>query len=114
MHRRFRPYAKPAVRFSTPKSRHVSPLPESEPNSIHPASTSTPDRTVELLKSLISDGSALIMLLYVTVTLWTPWIVYFWVSILALCSYSTLINFPSRISSSIIGKISVLHRRPIV
>jgi 1,3-beta-glucan synthase len=26
----------------------------------------------------------LIMLLYVTMTLWTPWIIYFWVSILAL------------------------------
>jgi 1,3-beta-glucan synthase len=27
----------------------------------------------------------LIMLLYVTITLWSPWVIYFWVSILALC-----------------------------
>jgi 1,3-beta-glucan synthase len=34
----------------------------------------------------------LIMLLYVTFTLWTPWIIYFWVSILALCVSPFLFN----------------------
>ncbi|KAJ4469702.1 1,3-beta-glucan synthase component-domain-containing protein [Lentinula edodes] len=34
----------------------------------------------------------LIMLLYVTLTLWTPWIIYFWVSIIALCVSPFLFN----------------------
>ena len=34
----------------------------------------------------------LIMLLYVTMTLWTPWIIYFWVSILAFCVSPFLFN----------------------
>ena len=34
----------------------------------------------------------LIMLLYVTMTLWIPWIIYFWVSILALCVSPFLFN----------------------
>ena len=32
------------------------------------------------------------MLLYVTITLWITWIVYFWVSILALCVAPFLFN----------------------
>jgi 1,3-beta-glucan synthase len=34
----------------------------------------------------------LIMLLYVTLTLWTPWVIYFWVSIIALCVSPFLFN----------------------
>jgi 1,3-beta-glucan synthase len=34
----------------------------------------------------------LIMLLYVTMTLWTGWVIYFWVSILALCVSPFLFN----------------------
>ena len=34
----------------------------------------------------------LIMLLYVTLTLWTPWLTYFWVSILSLCLAPFLFN----------------------
>ena len=34
----------------------------------------------------------LIMLLYVTLTLWTPWLIYFWVSILSLCIAPFLFN----------------------
>lgn len=34
----------------------------------------------------------LIMLLYVTLTLWTPWLIYFWVSILSLCLAPFLFN----------------------
>ena len=34
----------------------------------------------------------LIMLLYVTLTLWTPWLIYFWVSILSLCMAPFLFN----------------------
>jgi hypothetical protein len=45
------------------------------------------------------------MLLYVTMALCTPWIIYFWVCILALCVSPFLFNPPLRISSSIIGKI---------
>jgi 1,3-beta-glucan synthase component len=32
------------------------------------------------------------MLLYVTLTLWTPWLIYFWVSILSLCMAPFLFN----------------------
>ena len=39
----------------------------------------------------------LIMLLYVTMTLWTPWIIYFWVSILSLCVSPFLFN-PHQVS----------------
>ena len=48
------------------------------------------------------------MLLYVTMTLWTPWIIYFWVSILALCvspSCSILINSRLRVSSLITSNV---------
>ncbi|KAF9653291.1 hypothetical protein BDM02DRAFT_3182831 [Thelephora ganbajun] len=50
-----RPYAKPVVRFNTPSSRHASLLPNFESASAHPTSTSTsdPNPTVELLKSLV-------------------------------------------------------------
>lgn len=34
----------------------------------------------------------LIMLLYVTLTIWTPWVIYFWVSILSLCIAPFLFN----------------------
>ncbi|ESK92280.1 1,3-beta-glucansynthase [Moniliophthora roreri MCA 2997] len=34
----------------------------------------------------------LLMLLYVTLTLWTPWIIYFWVSIISLCIAPFLFN----------------------
>jgi len=34
----------------------------------------------------------LIMLLYVTLTIWTPWLLYFWVSIVALCVSPFLFN----------------------
>ena len=34
----------------------------------------------------------LIMLLYVTLTLWSPWLIYFWVSILSLCMAPFLFN----------------------
>jgi 1,3-beta-glucan synthase len=34
----------------------------------------------------------LIMLLYVTFTLWTPWLIYFWISILSLCIAPFLFN----------------------
>ena len=34
----------------------------------------------------------LIMLLYVTLTLWTPWLIYFWFSILSLCIAPFLFN----------------------
>ena len=33
-----------------------------------------------------------IMLLYVTMTLWTPWLIYFWISILSLCIAPFLFN----------------------
>lgn len=34
----------------------------------------------------------LVMLLYVTLTLWTGWVIYFWVSILSLCIAPFLFN----------------------
>ncbi|KAF9643068.1 hypothetical protein BDM02DRAFT_3192257 [Thelephora ganbajun] len=48
-----RPYAKPAVRFSTPPPRRASPPLDSEFASTNPASTSDPNPIAELLKSLI-------------------------------------------------------------
>ncbi|KAF9238943.1 glycosyltransferase family 48 protein [Melanogaster broomeanus] len=49
----------------------------------------------------------LIMLLYVTMAMWTPYLIYFWISILALCispSCLTLTNSLSLISSSTTGE----------
>ena len=34
----------------------------------------------------------LIMLLYVTMTIWTPYLIYFWFSVAALCVASFLFN----------------------
>ncbi|EJD47468.1 1,3-beta-glucan synthase [Auricularia subglabra TFB-10046 SS5] len=35
--------------------------------------------------SIYLGARTLLLLLYVTMTLWTPWLIYFWVSVLALC-----------------------------
>jgi len=47
--------------------------------------------------SIYLGMKTLVMLLYVTMTLWTVWIIYFWVTILALCGSPFLFN-PCRFS----------------